>query len=256
MKKNKILCILILTSLPALIFGADESGYLSVTTGDSMTIYVDTTYVGSGSVSFLELPVGSYTVHTYNPKDRSWSNRGRTEDIVIKSNDHIQLDFTKGEDVKIISLPYASNVYLGEEYLGQTPLIYPRENIGARSLRIENRGFEDKTFRLVQGENIYKISLQSSPNQKRSRVERIKDNQYQIKWYREGLVVTSLVASWASFYYKREADKYYNQYQRSSDSREMIALYSKTNRYDTMSEIAIAVSATTLGTYLFLLLIN
>ena len=70
------------------------------------------------------------------------------------------------------------------------------------------------------------------------------------------LVVVSLASSWASFYFKREADKYYNQYQRASDSRDMISLYSKTERYDRMSEIAIAVSAVTLGTYLYILLFN
>ncbi len=221
-----------------------------------MAIYVDTTFAGNGSVSFLELPVGTYTVHAFNPHDHSWSNRGIAEKIEIAKNDHIDLDLSDREEVRIFSLPFASKVYLGDDLLGQTPLIYDRKLIGDQPLRLENRGFEDKSFNLVQGQNVYKVSLRTAENQGKSRVARIKDNQYQIKWYREGLIVTSLAASWASFYYKREADKYYAQYQRSSDSRDMIALYSKTQRYDRMSEIAIAISATTLGTYLFLLLIN
>jgi hypothetical protein len=256
MLKNKFISFILFFYLAAFSFAMDDTGYLSVSAGDSMSIYVDTTYAGNGSISYLELPVGTYTVHIFNSHDHSWSNRGITEKIDITNNDHIDLDLSNREEVRIYSLPFASKVYLGSELLGQTPLVYKRELIGDQPLRLENRGFEDKSFNLIQGEDVYKVSLPTADNQGKSRVTRMKDNQYQIKWYREGLIVTSLAASWASFYYKRQADEAYAKYQRASDSRDMVALYTKTQRYDQMAEIAIAVSATTLGTYLFLLLIN
>jgi len=256
MPKSKYIYYILFICLTSLSFAMDDTGYLSVTTDDSMAINIDTTYVGTGSLSYYTLPVGHHIVHIYNPNNLSWSNRGRTEQIEIKDNEHTRLDFRDSEEIRIISLPYASKVYMGDEMLGQTPLVYARKNIGNQSIRLENRGFEDKSFNLVQGQSVYKVSLKTAEDQGKSRITRLKDNQYKIKWYREGLIVTSLAASWASFYYKREADRYYAQYQRSSDSRDMIALYSKTEQYDTMAEIAITVAATTLGTYLFLLLIN
>jgi hypothetical protein len=256
MQKNNQIAFLLLICLVSISFALDETGYLSVTADDSMAINIDTTFVGTGNISYFTLPVGPHIVHVYNPNNRSWTHRGQTQHIEINRDQHTKVDFREKETIQIISLPYASKVYVGDELLGQTPLIYTRENIGGQSIRLENRGFEDKSFNLVQGQSVYKVPLQIAESQGKNRITRMKDNQYKIKWYREGLIVTSLAASWASFYYKREADRYYSQYQRSSDSRDMIALYSKTEHYDTMAEIAIAVSATTLGTYLFLLLIN
>ncbi len=256
MPKNKLLIYILFIFLASISFAMDDTGYLSVTAGDSMDITIDTTFIGTGSVSYIALPIGSHTLHVYNPYNRSWSNRGRTREIEIKFNEHTNIDLRNDEDIRIISVPYASKVYMGDEFIGQTPLVFARKTIGDQSIRLENRGFEDKSFTLIQGQSVYKVSLQSAGNQGKSRLSKMKDSQYKIKWYREGLIVTSLAASWASFYYKREADKYYAQYQRSSDSREMIAMYSKTKKYDQWSEIAIAVSAVTLGTYLYLLLFN
>jgi hypothetical protein len=83
-----------------------------------------------------------------------------------------------------------------------------------------------------------------------------KPSQGGLKWYREGLVVTSLIASWTSFYYKRQADQAHARYLVTSDSRKRFALWNQTRQYDTFSEIAIGVSVATLGTYFFLLLID
>jgi len=236
---------------------AQGTGYLSVTADDSMRIYVDTLLVGEKKVSFLELPTGTYRVHAYNPYHRNWSDRGTTQNVKITSGEHVRLDLKSGEKVKIISVPFGSRVYIGNDFLGQAPLIYDRRTLSDQPLRIENKGFQNKSFTLVQGQNVYRVSLDRlEPDKKQTRLARYRENENTIKWYREGLVVVSLASSWASFYFKREADKYYTQYRRASDSRDMISLYSKTENYDRMSDIAIAVSAVTLGTYLYLLLFN
>jgi hypothetical protein len=246
--------ILILAcSLPA----AEESGYLSVSADDSMQIYVDTVMVGEGQITYLPLPAGRYTVHAYNPYSLNWSDRGNSKKIEIFEAEHLRLDLRMQEEVKIISVPFSSKVFAGKDLLGQTPLIYKRNSIAEQTLRIENKGFKDKSFNLIDGQSVYRVSLDPlESDRKQSHVLKMKDSQNQIKWYREGLVVTSLLSSWASFYFKREADKSYAKYQRASDSREMIALYAETERFDRISEIAIGVSAITLGTYLYLLLLD
>ena len=118
MLKNKFISFLLFFSFAASAIALDNSGYLSVSAGDSMTIYVDTTFAGVESVSYLELPVGNYTVHVYNSYDHSWSNRGISEKIEIRDNDHINLDLRNRDEVRIFSLPFASKVYLGDELIG------------------------------------------------------------------------------------------------------------------------------------------
>jgi hypothetical protein len=255
-KKNKYfhLPIFLLFLIPSLST-AQGIGYLSVTAGDSMQIYVDTLFAGVKKVSYLELPTGSYTVHAYNPYHLSWSDRGSTREVRITSGEHARLDLRQEEEVKVISLPFGSQVFIGNDLLGQTPLSFDRRAFDDQTLRIENKGYQNKTLNLLQGQNVYRVSLDPlEPGKKQIRLARYKDNENSIKWYREGLIVVSLASSWASFYFKREADKSYSRYQRASDSSDMISLYASTERYDRMSEIAIAVSAVSLGTYLYLLL--
>jgi hypothetical protein len=79
-------------------------------------------------------------------------------------------------------------------------------------------------------------------------------NKKHFSWLREGLVVTSLVGSWASFFFKREADKHYDRYLRTADPAEMHRSFKKTEDFDRYAEIAIGISIISVGTYLYLLI--
>jgi hypothetical protein len=250
--------IVIIVALVYFVTGvkADNTGYLSVSVEKGMQVFIDTTFVAENSFSYMELPVGDYKVHVYNAQTHDWADRGMTKFITINENEYVKLDFVLTDQIKILSLPVGGKVFAGEELIGNTPLIFDRSLVGGETIKIEKNGYKNQSFKLENSQREYSFSLRPIENDPQIQVARVSENQGGLKWYREGLVVTSLIASWTSFYYKRQADQSYARYQVTSDSRKRFSLYSQTRQYDTFAEIAIGVSVATLGTYFFLLLIN
>jgi len=256
LKKIKLSIILSILSLTSPVIGADKTGYLSVVVEYGMQIYVDTTLVGKYSFSNMELPVGEHTIHVYNAKSHDWADRGFSKNVMINENEYIDVDFTLTNQVKIVSLPIGSKVFAGDDLIGNTPITFNRDLAGTNVLKVEKSGYVEQSFDLDANQDEYKVNLVPVENEEQIRVARIAKNQNKIKWYREGLIVTSLVSSWAAFYYKRQADQAYSKYQVTSDSRRRFALWNQTRQYDAFAEIAIGVSLTTLGTYFILLLMD
>jgi hypothetical protein len=235
---------------------ADNTGYLSVSVEKGMQIYIDTTFVGDHSFSYMELPVGDYNIHVYSSQNNDWSDRGMTKSVTIHENQSVEIDFVLADKIKILSLPVGGKVFAGEELIGNTPVTFDRSLVGTQTLKIEKSGYENQSFQLDGSQNEYSFSLQRAENDPQSQVARVSESQGGLKWYREGLVVTSLIASWTSFYYKRQADQSYARYQVTSDSRKRFVYWNQTRQYDAFAEIAIGVSVATLGTYFLLLLID
>ena len=157
--KNKLFLAFLFLTVTCALTEAQENGYLSVSAGDSTQIYVDTLLVGENAITYLQISAGTHTVHVYNPYSRNWSDRGLSKEIEVKPGELVQLDLRMKETVKIVSIPFSSKVFLGKELLGQTPLIFDRASLTDQTLRIENKGFKEKSFNLVQGQNVYKVSL-------------------------------------------------------------------------------------------------
>lgn len=256
LKTVKFSVLIFIFTIITFVAGADKTGYLSVSVEDGKQIYVDTTFVGRHSFSYMELPVGEYTIHVYNSQTYDWADRGISKDIVIEENAYVNLDFVLTDQVKVLSLPIGGKVFAGDELIGNTPITFNRDLVGTQTIKIEKKGYAEQSFNLDANQNEYSFNLLPLENDIQLKVARISNSQNQLKWYREGLVVTSLIASWASFYYKRQADQTYAKYQVTSDSRQRFALWRQTRQYDTYAEIAIGVSVATLGTYFFLLLID
>ena len=256
LKIIKFSIILSIFTLTTLVRGADKTGYLSVAVEDGMKIYVDTTFVGKHSFSYMELPVGEHIIHVYNAQTHDLADRGISKNVTIMENEYLKLDFALTDQVKVLSLPIGGKVFAGDELIGNTPITFNRDLVGTNVIKVEKKGYAEQSFDLKTNQSEYKINLIPIVDETQIRVARIAENRNSIKWYREGLVVTSLISSWAAFYYKRQADQSYLKYQVTSDSRRRCALWNQTRQYDTFAEIAIGVSATTLGTYFFLLLID
>lgn len=256
LKTVKFSVLIFIFTIITFVAGADKTGYLSVSVEDGKQIYVDTTFVGRHSFSYMELPVGEYTIHVYNSQTYDWADRGVSKDIVIEKNAYVNLDFVLTDQVKVLSLPIGGKVFAGDDLIGNTPITFNRDLVGTQTIKIEKNGYAEQSFNLDANQNEYSFNLLPLENDIQLKVARISNAQNQLKWYREGLVVTSLISSWASFYYKRQADQTYAKYQVISDSRRRFALWRQTRQYDTYAEIAIGVSVATLGTYFFLLLID
>jgi hypothetical protein len=252
----KLLVLHLILTLITCVCGAEKTGYLSVSVEDGMQIYIDTSLVGGHSFSYMELLVGEYTVHVYNAQTHDWADRGSSKNIIIRENEYIKIDFAQTDQVKVLSLPIGGKVFAGDDLIGNTPITFNRDLVGTRTIKIEKNGYTEQSFDLAANQNEYKVNLVPIKDEAQLRVARIAESRNSIKWYREGLVVTSLLSSWASFYFKRQADQSHAKYQVTSDSRRRFEYWNQARQYDTFSEIAIGVSVATLGTYFFLLLID
>ena len=195
------------------VHGADKTGYLSVSVEDDMQIYIDTSFVGTHSFSYMELPVGAYTVHIYNAQTHDLAGRGISKNIIIEENIYLNLDFSLTDQVKVLSLPIGGKVFAGDELIGSTPLTFNRDLVGTKTIKIEKNGYAEQTFELDTDQKQYNFNLVPIEDETQIRVARLSKSRNTITWYREGLVVTSLISSWASFYYKRQADQAYSKYQ-------------------------------------------
>jgi len=242
--------------LIAVVSAAENTGYLSVSVEKGMQIYIDTTFVGEHSFSYMELPVGDYEIHVFDTQNNDWSDRGMTKTVTIQEDQYVELDFILADKIKVLSLPIGGKVFAGNELIGNTPLTFDRNLIGDQTIKIEKTGYVNQSFQLDDLQNEYSISLKPAENDPQVQLAKVSESNGGLKWYREGLVVTSLIASWTSFYYKRQADQSYARYQVTSDSRKRFIYWNQTRQYDAFSEIAIGVTVATLGTYFFLLLID
>jgi hypothetical protein len=217
-KSNILILILWLSSL-----GLSQVGYLSIINGNNLSVYIDSTFISDSSFQDLPLSSGEYTVYALD----------------INSN------------------PYGSMVFYQDSLLGTTPLLLSEKIFSRKSLTIRQQGYDDQNIRITDGSGAYFIDLNTSNNKDGiSYVVAGNNNDSGRRWYREGLVVTSIISGWTAFYFKREADKYYTTYEHAADPQAIISLYDKTRTYDLYSEIALTVSATTLATYLWLLIIE
>ena len=256
LKKIKDISIFLVIFLIAIVNGSDKCGYLSVSVKAGMQIYIDTTFAGRDSLSDFELPVGIHIIHVYNAQNLDLSERGISKTIDISENEHLQLDFTQIEEVKILSFPIGGSVLSGNTLIGHTPISFNRKLVGSHPIKIEKQGYNDTFFNLVRDKNEYHFNLEPLKDDNQLKVTTSLENQNELKWYREGLIVASLVSSWTAFYFKRQADEAYSKYQVVSDPGRRIDLWNQTGRYDTFSELAIGVSIATMGTYFLFLLFD
>ena len=155
LKKIKDTSIFLVIFLIAIANGSDKCGYLSISAKAGMQIYVDTTFAGIDSLSKLELPVGMHTVHVYNTQNLDLSETGISKTIEISENEHIKLDFTRIEEVKILSFPVGGGVFSGDSLIGHTPITFNRELVGYHPIKIEKNGYTDTFFNLVREKNEY-----------------------------------------------------------------------------------------------------
>ncbi|WP_456439169.1 hypothetical protein [Caldithrix abyssi] len=74
------------------------------------------------------------------------------------------------------------------------------------------------------------------------------------KYLQPGLAALALTCNWGSFYLKRVADDYYDQYRYTSDLQKMNHYYDRTRQFDRLSNALLTVSVVALSVYLYLIL--
>lgn len=238
----------------ALAAGATETGHLTINVDSYTEIYIDSVLVSNQSFDRLALATGTYRIQIQDIHDFNWNNRPIEETIQILPSSDLSLDYRKHNYAWIKSRPVGSDIYLGSIWLGKTPMIIRQETLTGQSVLLRKSGYNEKSFTLKQITDSDFLTLNKLNTGSDEAVFEASLGSNRVNWFRESFILTSFLSSWAGFLFKREADQNYAAYLSSSFPVMMDHYYSESQKFDRYSEIAIAVSVTSLSIYLLLLL--
>ena len=243
---------LVIVLFPAAVLG--QTGYLTVDCPANTTIYIDSVLVARQPFEDLALLPGKYLIGLDPANDFSWQRRTTAQEIEIKPFERVFVDLHAVQPVAVYSNPIGSDVFAGKRYLGKTPVFLNRAEIDTATLRVKHAGYRAETFSLKPDLSEYKIDLLPMDEGDETRVREAFLSGVEVNWFKESLVLTSFVSSWAAFFFKRKADDLYLQYEGASIPSRIDYFYNETEKYDRYSEVALGISAVSLGVYLFILI--
>jgi hypothetical protein len=232
-----------------------DTGQLSIKLATPGNVYIDSTFISNQSVENLTLKTGEYKVSVFSSKTKKWNERGYEKFIKILPDQNINLTIKNTNLYYINSIPFGSNIIQNNNILGKTPAYININHIDeSQKIIIQKKGFYDKNIFVDRDQNDYYFKLKPESINNEIIIASPGLDNLQAAWYREGFIAVSLLSSWAAFYFKREADKYYNKYTHIGDVALMNKYYDKTKKFDTFSDISISVSIASLGTYMYFLI--
>jgi hypothetical protein len=255
--QNKLL--LIFLALFSFAFAQEnmDTGTLSIKLNSPGYIYIDSEYISNKSIKNLTLKSGEYKISVFSSKSRKWNERGFEKIITILPDQNKDLVIENTNLYYFNSNPYNSKILQNNKTLGSTPIYINSNEIDiSEKLTIQKIGYTNKDIFIAPNQNKYFFILKPESIKSEIVVASPGLNNSQATWFKEGFVVVSLLSSWAAFYFKREADKYYAKYPRVGDVSLMNKYYNKTKRFDTYSDISISVSVASLGTYMYFLIFD
>jgi hypothetical protein len=229
-------------------------GYLTVWCENGAFTLLDSQLVANQSFQNLAISSGTYLLHNYDPGTRSWQDRGFCEQVTIQDAETLTVDLRQKNKLRIFSNPAGGLVYSDSFFIGRTPLVMVEPDLARKHFTILKPGYQNYSFNQEADKNEYFLQLRPAGQPSALAGLQTPDNQHRLKWLDEGLIITSLSASWLSFLFKRKADTYYEKYLRSARPAEISKYYDRTLRFDRYAEISFTVSLLALGGYFYILL--
>lgn len=253
---NRYLYLFLILIVTPVLSQESETGHLTIEVDPHNEIYIDSVLVANQSFTRLALQAGTYRIHVQDSHDFSWDSRPVEETVRIMPSSEVRLDYRQTRFARIKSQPSGSDVYLGSILLGQTPLNIRRETLEGQSVILRKNGYNEHTFSLQQITESDYLTLSRNEKSKNGSVFEASLGGTRVNWFRESFILTSFVSSWAGFLFKRKADQSYAAYMNSSLPPVMERHYNDAQTYDRYSEIAIAVSVTSLTVYLLMVVLE
>ena len=178
--------------------------------------------------------------HLYLMEINGW--QVQIDDSLYNVRDSVLIELPSGDHILKIAPVNSKNWYF-------TVHTYPITVYEGDTLKVN---ISDLTYQLLKQQKfttrqVPEIKTDIYPKSKTSFLKRI---------VHPSLIVTAIAANWASFLTKRKADEFYLKYQQTSQLGRMNYYYDKTTEYDRYASILLGISAATLSTYLFFLLIE
>ncbi len=203
---------------------------------DNVRVFVDSIFVGITPLQPFNVALGEHRI-SFIPSDNNiWLNNAIYKTIMVSTTDSIKVDVTLPSLYYINTEPYGVFVKMNDSIIGKTPL-WLKANGEKNLIRLVKDGYSDVIIPLPSGggEIYHKMELLESKVKKISPY-RLVDNEknYLPHYVSVGITV---VAGSAAAYFKINADKYYNEYNRTGDR----TMLKKMERYDLAAGISLGV---------------
>jgi hypothetical protein len=231
-----------------------QVGFLSIDNKDSLMIYLDSIPVSNRSFDSLCLEPGIYHLRAIPDNSLNWLNGGDERTVEILPDSCLKLELEKSIYINLNSVPYGCEVHHHDHIIGTTPLLIKKKDFLNDSLLLKKQGYLEQTITIGERQDHYRAILERINGAKESPVIKNRQEKKYIHWEREGLLICSILTGWGSFIFKREADHYYDKYQKTTSPQLIETYYNRTKNYDRWAEISLGVSIISLGSYFYLLI--
>ncbi len=256
MKLSTKLFIVSLT-LVKLLFG-QESGKLTIySQPPGCWVRVDSVLVGKTPLDSLALPLGTHHITISSPETGLWFHEEKNFAVRIDSAGSQTVSVRFSRPVFLNTIPYGAMVFAESKPVGTTPLSLPYARFFRKRLVFEKNGYQPDTLLLASPRPVL-IRLKKKPGFVEPQLPKFPDLAFgekkSYKKYKFVLLATSVVSSWAAFYFKNVADDNFKKYRRTADPVLINRYWNKTRKFDRLSDVALGVSYTSLAGFIYFLI--
>jgi len=258
-----ILCASLLTPRVLTAVEADGTDTSSVAAGTSITIHtdidsarviIDGTFIGLTPLNLDSLRIGWHRLVLQHYDIESWLTESISDSIEVSAGTARVLRYAFVQRMFLQSNPGGAEVVLGDSIAGLTPsVIRLVPGSETQQIRLQKAGYEPLTINPVSSlRGVVAVDLkgvwQSGDGRPSIFQETEMNGSKNLRLYIAG--TATVLSGVAAAYFKVRADNRYDEYLQSANP----ALRSETNRLDTASGIALALTQVSLGLFTYFLL--
>jgi len=216
---NKMIFLLVfLLSISADVFTQEKYGFININTEPSgALVYIDSTFVGRSPLINMKIKSGTYTLNLKYPKTTDWLEKDIVQKIEVKENDTLNLFISFEKLIKINSIPFSADIFLGDSIIGTTPTIFKMKDLLGKSLKIRKKGYGEVEVFIDGGSRNIEVSLPQQPGAESELRTKPKDRLKSVL----PIAGLSLASGAVSVYFKMQADKLYGEYLKTGDPEKL-----------------------------------
>lgn len=229
-----------------------------------LVVLVDGVRVGRAPVGPLWVPAKAIRVQAISDDPRRFEPGRDTVLVTPKPGDAITVAIDLRPSVLVRTIPEPASLFLqegavpGDSLLGETPFRLLPPQLERRAFRLAAPEHGDT---VLTGDEL--LALAPSGGPATIRLRRVAPHQlppppreppvYRRRWFRFALIGVGAALTGTSAALRHEADRWYDRYLASSDSREIPRLYDRTVHYDRLAGGTLASGEVLLTAGIFLL---
>lgn len=221
---------------------------------DSARVIIDGSFVGCTPVTVDTLQPGMHEVRLFHPDVENWLTERVTDSINVSPGDVRTLRYAFVPRYLLRSIPDGAEVYLGDSLVGAAPsIIRITSRMEGQTIQLRKEGYETIPVQPAHSERgVITVMLpplwrQGSQKEAVFR-EEMTNGKRNLRLYIAG--TATVLSGVAAAYFKVLADNRYDEYLRTGNP----ALRTETNKLDTASGVALAITQIGLGLFTYFLL--